>query len=307
LCQNDTLIYKKYRVFGLLVESEIELPGLNKEFNGAPHVTIRYGTIPKRLNNIIGKGILFENNSNELILRIESVSSYLISNGDSIIISPCDKATLEEIRLFLLGSCFGALLQQREVFPLHGSAISFQNHGLVFIGKSSSGKSSLAAGFVKKGYNLLADDICAISEKNKNVMFIEPGLPHIKLWKDILEYLEYEGDLVKIRPSLEKYRKNELTNYCNIPKPIKRIIALSTSNKSDFAFTKISGTEKFNLLRENSYRFKFIKEMNLITSHFKFLSSLSNSVELYMLERPVSPIKIIELVEYIEEQLFAAK
>ena len=57
----------------------------------------------------------------------------------------------------------GAILMQRKVFPLHGSAIAINGKAYAFVGDSGAGKSTLASAFLNKGYQLLSDDVIAVS------------------------------------------------------------------------------------------------------------------------------------------------
>ena len=64
-----------------------------------------------------------------------------------------------DIRVFLLGSCLGALLHQRGVLALHASAIETDQGAVLFMGDSGMGKSTTLQAFIKRGYKMLADDI----------------------------------------------------------------------------------------------------------------------------------------------------
>ena len=52
-----------------------------------------------------------------------------------------------------LGTCMGALLMQRKIFPFHGSAIAINGKAYAIVGDSGAGKSTLASAFLKKGIN----------------------------------------------------------------------------------------------------------------------------------------------------------
>ena len=73
------------------------------------------------------------------------------------------EADEDKIRLYILGTCMGALLMQRKILPLHGSAIAIDGKAYAFVGDSGAGKSTLASAFLSKGYKLLSDDVIAVS------------------------------------------------------------------------------------------------------------------------------------------------
>jgi len=56
-------------------------------------------------------------------LDVPGVARYRVEEGKRIIIEPLANASPEKVRLFLLGSTMSALLYQRGLLPLHGSAV----------------------------------------------------------------------------------------------------------------------------------------------------------------------------------------
>ena len=69
--------------------------------------------------------------------------------GNRISFSPAAGAEETAVRLYLLGTCMGALLFQRKLLPLHGSAVVINGKAYAFVGDSGAGKSTLAAAFLK--------------------------------------------------------------------------------------------------------------------------------------------------------------
>ncbi|MCP4397035.1 MAG: hypothetical protein GY801_07015 [bacterium] len=75
-----------------------------------------------------------------------------------------------------IASELGALLHQRELLPLHGSAIKVNDGVCVFVGLSGNGKSTVAAAFRQRGYQVLADDVCVVSIREDG---LPPGDPRV--------------------------------------------------------------------------------------------------------------------------------
>ena len=98
------------------------------------------------------------------------------------------------MRLFLLGTSFGALLMQRGILPLHGSAMVVNGRGVVFTGMSGAGKSSLLAAFRKKGYPFLTDDVVAVTVDTAGTAWIHPSYPQQKLWRDSTKAVGVDTD-----------------------------------------------------------------------------------------------------------------
>ena len=62
----------------------------------------------------------------------------------------------------------GAILMQRRLLPLHGSAIAINGKAYAIVGDSGAGKSTLASAFLNKGYQLISDDVIAVSLSQEN-------------------------------------------------------------------------------------------------------------------------------------------
>ena len=120
-----------------------------------------------------------------------------MENGSEITIEPTKDATSEELQLFLIGSVFGALIHQRGMLPIHGSAVLFKGKAVVFTGVSGAGKSTLAMGLAQRGYSVLADDISVITKRADNTPVLYPGYPQMKLWGDSLDKLGKNSDDLK--------------------------------------------------------------------------------------------------------------
>jgi hypothetical protein len=71
--------------------------------------------------------------------------------------------TLENALSYLLGPVFGLLLRLRGVTCLHASAVAFEDRCVVFVGPEGAGKSTTAAAFAKRGFAVLSDDIVALA------------------------------------------------------------------------------------------------------------------------------------------------
>ena len=96
-------------------------------------------------------------------MRIKSVADFEVIKGRQICIWPATQATQKDIEIFLLGPVWATLCHQRQILPLHASAISTEDGVVAFAGHSGAGKSYLAALMTSLGFKLVADDILPIS------------------------------------------------------------------------------------------------------------------------------------------------
>lgn len=292
-----------YKVYGLNIGSELELPELTPARNIQVDVAVDFGKVPEHLPEVNGSGILFEAAVNDFLFKFKGVGRFRVQNGNRIIIQADKEASPEDIRLILLGSSIGALLHQRGMLAIHGSAITDGRQTALFSGPSGVGKSTLAAGLHELGYSVIADDISVICEKGEKHFGIAHGIPHLKLWKDVLVHLNQADKLAKVRPQLDKYRKPIPLAEKEIP-GLSKMVILSPSNNRDYSYSEVLGREKFHLLRSNTYRMQFIDKMDQTEVHFQNLSRLVNSIQMFDIRRPHNPLNIMEFAKYVSEIIF---
>src|SRR5215213_168075 len=147
-----------YTVFGLRVRSALELPELfQAKGEGEPDVRIETGSIdaPESAPGLSAR-------DGGLLLTVADAGRFLISQGRTIRVEALNGVDPRNVRLFLLGSAFGALLHQRGLLPLHANAIEVDGTAVAFMGASGAGKSTLAAWFHDRGYRIIADDVCVV-------------------------------------------------------------------------------------------------------------------------------------------------
>ena len=159
----------------------------------------------------------------------------------------------------MLGSCLGALLQQRGYLILHGNAISINNSALVFIGEQGAGKSTAAMSGIRQGASILADDICVVKFDENYQPWVIPSFPQIKLWQDTADFFAIDTkNLRRIHPQNAKYIIDTSHAFCYDALPLKNIIELKKTQTTD---KEITGIEKLAKLIEHSYRFYFSFEL----------------------------------------------
>ena len=291
--------YTYYEVYGLVVKSELELKELEKSTSTDFEVLIEKGKVPKKLENPEKIGVRFQAKKNEFLLSVDNICKFYISNGNNIVIENIGNPSLSEIKLFLLGSAFGALIFQRGKVPFHGSTVLINGKAVIISGVSGAGKSTVTAELVLRGYPIIADDVSLIDIVDKSVC-VFPGFARIKLWADTIDLLKIEDKLEKIRPQLEKY-SFPVDNYHNKETEISNVVIIKTKNTQGVTIEEIKGIEKFKILNNNIYRKQFAKPLKVEQYQFKIVSQMSSKVKLFILERPNSTNSVKEVADSILE------
>ena len=155
---------------------------------------------------------------------------------------------------------FGALLHQRGVLPLHGSAVATPAGAALFLGASVSGKSTLAAEFQRRGYRILTDDICAIAPGPDGASHLWPGYPRLHLWADAADKLSIAlAGLERVRPKLEKYSL-PLDDFSPRSVPVSAVYGLRPVNSGGIRLTALSSEESVKEIASNVFQPKFAKD-----------------------------------------------
>ncbi len=300
-----------YHAFHLNIKSELLLPELlvASEAHDTPDVVIELGEVnPNGLPHAAFKGAFYQSNENALWLNVPNVARYLISHGNHIIINPIEPIDLmstsdeDSIRVFLLGSCMGALLMQRDLFLLHANAIKVGEQCISFSGHSGVGKSTLSGAFMQRGYSILADDVCVVNKHQEVV----PSFPQIRLWADSSKKLEIQTQaLKKVRPQLEKFSVPLAAQFHQISLPLKVVYILNTHNQDEFKFQDVQGMQKILPLKNNTYRHQYLKGLGKTKMHLKHTGALASSVSIVRVLRPKSGFRLDELVDLIEADLLS--
>jgi hypothetical protein len=201
---------RDYALCGWRVASVLPLPELPlwPDEPGEPDIVIALGTVPSELPDpLLVTPFLQADGAGHARYSIEGVADYLIEHGRRITIAPVMAADAPDVRLFLLGSVFGILCNQRGVLPLHACAVEIDDGAVAFAGASGVGKSTLAAAFQRRGFRLLADDVTPVDLSGPRVRFL-PGLRRIRLWADSVRAAAWDpAELERCRDGLDKFSR----------------------------------------------------------------------------------------------------
>jgi len=275
---------QSYFAYGLPILSSLPLPELMPEPSPDVHqVRICTGAVSPELEGRKMSGGLFETSPGRFLLRLEGVARYLVADGDRIVIDAAAEADEDSVRLFLLGSVFGALLHQRGLLPLHASGIETSKGAVLFAGASGTGKSALAATFHARGYRVIADEICALDRN-----YVRPGIPRLLLWRDALDDLGlWSGALRQVRPNLKKYHF-PLERRSRDPLPVAAIYVLKTVMERDFRLLRVVGAERFQVLVNCIFRRHFLTGMDAGTGYIDGVTTIARQIPISYVVRSVN-------------------
>jgi hypothetical protein len=283
-----------YRVFGLKVRSELELPELFVDKSDAsPDVTITLGPIHDD-----DRGVGLHGGEDGLVLVVPEVASYRIEEGVRIVVDRRRGVPARNVRLFLLGSAFGALLHQRGLLPLHANAVEIDGKAIAFMGPSGAGKSTLAAWFHDHGHKVLCDDVCVVSWAVTGEPIISSGLPRLRLWGEALELMgrniaDYGRSYIGDEAWVEKF---DVPIKANGRQPLNYALdALYLLERGrEFSVTRLEGLAGAEAVIANTYRGSYLPLLKGQQDHWRTAIRLVRTVPPYLAIREWDLAKLDE-------------
>lgn len=197
-----------YRISGILVASEIDLPGLIPGAPGrAPQVTIRLGEVPDSLPQPTASGPTWQIAGKQFLLGIPNIARFLLNDGSEIVVAPEPEATVDDLRIFTLGGAFrhpaasaraDRAAWQRGARRRQGRAVLRP----VGSGKIDDGRGAGAA----RGFPLVSEDVCVVTATDSGTPPVHPDGRQLKLWAQSINKLDLGGRRgERVRASLEKF------------------------------------------------------------------------------------------------------
>jgi hypothetical protein len=296
-----------YKAFGLRISSEIPLPELpvsiDAEEGAIADIVIEAG-VPDRLwGQLESVGSNFARIDNRFLFLIPETAFYCIEDGRKITVSPLAGADPEKIRVYLLGTCMGALLMIRNTLPLHGSAVEIDGKAYAFLGDSGAGKSTLAAAFVSEGHRLVSDDVIAVTLAGGGGMpVVAPSYPQQKLWQESLDHLGMSMERGNYRPvyrETAKYAVPVATRFCDGEVPLAGAFELVKSQAEDVSVRPLPNLERLRVMLLHTYRNRLIRRLGLEQWHFKVSAGIAEQMKVYQLNRPLDGFTAKRLVSAI--------
>ena len=291
-----------YRAFGFSIMSEIplpQLPQLDIEVETNIDIVITKDDLTKKWMELVEEKHVFFVKKNLMMYKFGEVAIFAVQDGNRIIVSPLKDFDEDTAGIVILGTCMGAILMQRKVLPLHGSAIEINGKAYAFVGDSGAGKSTLARAFINKGHRLLTDDVIAVSLKS-NTPYVTPSYPQQKLWRDSLNSFGIKTDDFKSLLGREnKFCVPVSSNYFTEPLPLAGIVELVKTEAKDISIRPIEDLKRFYTFYYHTYRNFVIHKSGLMDWHFHTSAKILKQIEMYQLQRPNSGFSASQLVSKV--------
>ena len=288
-----------YRAYGLVFASEIALP-FEPVGEANADVTVVRGKIPQDLGeDTRGRGLWWAK-PGRFLIRHGDGSGVLVRDGREMIVGGAEP---DMVRLLLTGSALTALLQQRNIVPLHASAVLIDGHAVGFFGKSGVGKSTTAAVLAGQGFPLIADDVLGLQAEEGKPVLAVPAFPKIGLWRNTTAALD-----LTVTP--DDQRMNGVEKYLVTPRrfqtesaPLSHLFEIEPHIQGDFQLTALDSIVLHRLLNANIHRKRAALAQGALPGFFQALAATARQAQSYRLTRPREGARFTELADTIVNQV----
>ena len=296
---------RDYAAYGLSVRSPIPLPFLPLPVHraGEPDVTVRIGATPAALPSPVVKQTFREIAPGAFLLSVDGVARYLVTNGRDVLVETCG-GNDHDLGVFLAGSVFTALLQQRGVVTLHASAVETEAGAVLFTGRPEIGKSSLLGAFVRRGYAMLADDVTGVVLDAAGRAVVLPAFPSMKLWGDALQALAWHGQgQERARPEREKYIV-PIERFRAAPLAARAVFSLEVHDRDGIEVRPVQADDIIRWPRKSIYRKRVMRGLGQRPAFLRTIAAMARRVPVVRVARPAHPFRLDEMADRIDEYLW---
>jgi hypothetical protein len=241
-----------YYFNGLHITSElplIPLTPLSPNTAEQAQVFIRLGAVPSALEQPLKQTATFMLTQDSALISIPGVARFLVEHGSHITIAVNRNCPLNDISTFVTSIVWSALSYQRSQRLLKGALINIGGQTWLLSGLSPVGSSTFALAMQTYfGAQVISDEFCSYQPTERGIM-VQPGIPAIKLWRDSLNFLERDAELLEpVRSRLNKYWL-PLAPYTAQPLQLTGIIGLQEWRSDDVSPVGIKPLSGFKALK----------------------------------------------------------
>lgn len=291
-----------YTAFGLRISSEYLFPELI-EADGADNeidVSIELGDLTEYWDSLGPQQDYYAVDQGNIAFNMPGTAIFSVQEGRKIIISPASGADERMVRVYLLGSCMGALLLQRRILPLHGSAVVIGGQAFAFVGHSGAGKSTLAAAMLNLGLPLLTDDVIPVALNDRNIPIILPAYPQQKLWKKSLDALGMNAQAYSpLYQEVDKFAIPVTGQFSPGAVPLAGIFEINVSRNNLTEIKPVVGLQRFPLLFNHTYRNFLVPLLNLEEWHFRMSAQIISKASFMAVTRSNAAFTVDHLTAQI--------
>lgn len=294
-----------YKLYGMGVRSDFQLVQLltlsEEEWKAMSQITIREKPFPDEYKR--------QRECYSQIDRSRSILSnsycYLfIENGETICYEKKEKATDELLNAFILGWGMAILFYQRGQLAIHCSCVEKDGRAILISGNSGSGKSTITAELLKRGYSLMADDMVVVTFAEDGKVLAAAAFPYQKLCRDALGASGVsEEELIYIDEGKDKFLVPYKGVFIEEMVPVQAMYVLACLQNGEVNARELVGGDKFHACMQSLFLKPLLGEGLYAPENGAIVLDLASRIPVYEVERPVGKDTREEVLKLIWEKL----
>jgi hypothetical protein len=307
-------------IYGLGILANRTIPTVPASPITLVDVSISFGSLPAWLHNLnttqveVSYVADYNDEAGEPVLRVFRLlggeyyhfyyadgTEFLVDQGGMRIWATWrEPLTIEDTTTYLLGPIMGFVMLLRGMVCLHASAIAIDDYAIALLGPAGSGKSTTAAAFFDRGFDVLAEDVVTLDDCDDRFL-VRPAYPCIRLWPASVKALYgTENHLPRLTPNWDKCYLDLTQQFQQESLPLAAIYLLDVRRDDSTAprVEPLDRAEGLMSLVANTYATKLM-DKQMRAREFEVLNRVLNNVPLRRVIPHTDPARIPELCDSI--------
>lgn len=274
-----------YSLFNLLIESDLEFPQLIKASEGEADIVIVSGEVPDEIFQQGDKNVY--DIGDKISWLINPTCFLYVEEGYRITYQRKEGAPVKKLRNYIMGWGMSLVGLQRGIIAMHCSVVASDKGAILISGESGSGKSTLTNVLLDNGCKFMADDMAYVETKADGEVFVKPAFPYQKLCRDAAVRKGYPLDeLIYVNEAKDKFLVPYKGDFVNREMPVKALIMLCLSNKSEVNVTECQGMNKFMVCANNQFLRHLLEGDKYVGVPGRECFKMAKGIKAFVIERP---------------------
>jgi hypothetical protein len=224
----------------------------------------------------------------DYLLRFPGLADFKVT-GDGTEVNAFPAETTDDVTLehLYINQVVPLALSRQGRPSFHASVVTVPGGAVAFLGKTGTGKSTLAASFALEGAEFLTDDSLLV-EESEDGCFALPSHPSLRLWEDSVDALiDHKTSQAAAISYSTKARllAGEALAHCEEPLPLIAAFLLEREDARQVTIRILTGAECHMAWVENSFLLD-IEDRLLLAEHFAWTHRIAAAVPTFALDYP---------------------